>query len=226
MDNTGENPMSANFVSGNQMGLVQCNICHQICRLPQQTEQIKHLRCPGCNEKIEKRKTFSLSKTWALLIASVIFYIPANIMPMTVVTSLWGTKSDTIVSGVIYFVKTGMWPIALIIFTASVLVPLLKIAILLGLLISVRTKSQYSPVTRTRLYRLTEIVGRWSMVDVYVVTILAGLVKMEAVATFRAGPAAIYFCMVVIFTMFAAISFDPRLIWDGLKYIEPEHKNE
>jgi paraquat-inducible protein A len=120
-------------------------------------------------------------------------------------------------SGVIYFVKTGMWPIALVIFVASVFVPLMKLSVLTYLLISVKRRSHWRPRDRTRLYRMTEVVGRWSMVDIYVVTILVALVKLGALASIDAGPGAIYFGAVVVITMFAAESFDPRLIWDVME---------
>jgi paraquat-inducible protein A len=166
---------------------------------------------------LHQRKTNSLTRTWALTIAAFIFYIPANVLPITVVTSLGKTQADTIMSGVIYFVQTGMWPIALVIFVASVAVPLLKLFVLTFLLISVQRKSRWRPEDRTRLYRIAEAVGRWSMVDIFVVTILVALVKLGGLATIDAGPAATYFAAVVVTTMFAAMSFDPRLIWDVME---------
>ena len=117
-------------------------------------------------------------------------------------------------SGVIYFMTHGSWEIALVIFTASVFVPFLKFAILIYLLLSVQFKSIKRPKDRTRLYRFTEAIGRWSMLDIYVVTILVALVKLGFLADIEAGPAAIYFAAVVVTTMIAAESFDPRLIWD------------
>jgi len=130
------------------------------------------------------------------------------------VTSLGKTESDTIMSGVIYFVRSGDWPLALIIFTASVFVPLMKLGILTFLLISVHRRSSWRPVERTRMYRLTEAIGRWSMVDIYVVTILVALVRLGNLATIEAGAGAVFFGSVVVITIFAAESFDPRLIWD------------
>jgi paraquat-inducible protein A len=120
-------------------------------------------------------------------------------------------------SGVIYFMTTGMWPIALVIFIASILIPLSKLLILSYLLISVQRKSNWRPHDRTRLYRITEAVGRWSMLDIFVVAILVALVKLGALATIEAGPAAVFFAAVVVITMFAAMSFDPRLIWDEME---------
>ncbi len=114
-----------------------------------------------------------------------------------------------------------MWPLALLIFFASVVVPMLKLIVLSYLVVSVRRCSHWRPVDRTRLYRITEAVGRWSMVDIYVVTILVALVKLGNLATIEAGAGALFFAAVVVITMFAAMSFDPRLIWDAM-----ENKND
>jgi paraquat-inducible protein A len=193
--------------------LIGCHTCHLMCRVP--PGEVHGSTCPRCGTPLHRRKPNSIARTWALVLAAFVFYIPANVLPITIVTSLGHKQADTIMSGVIYFISTGMWPIALVIFTASVFVPLLKLLLLSYLSFSVQYKSRWRPVDRTRLYRIAEIVGRWSMVDVYVVTILVALVHLGALATIDAGPAAVYFCAVVITTMFAAMSFDPRLIWDN-----------
>jgi paraquat-inducible protein A len=151
------------------------------------------------------------------VIAAYIFYIPANVLPITHVVSFGKSQSDTIMSGVVYFAATGMWPIALVIFTASVLVPLFKLIILTGLLISVHHRSTWRPRLRTQLYRITEAVGRWSMLDIFVVTILVALVRLGNIASVAAGPAAVFFAAVVVLTMLAAGNFDPRLIWDKME---------
>ena len=163
------------------------------------------------------RKTNSIARTWALVLAAYLFYIPANVLPVMSVTSLGKTQSDTIMSGVMYLLLHGMWPLALLIFFASVMVPMLKLVILTYLLISVQRRSRWRPVDRTRLYRVTEAVGRWSMVDIYVVTILVALVKLGNLATIQAGAGAVFFAAVVISTMFAAMTFDPRTIWDVME---------
>jgi paraquat-inducible protein A len=170
--------------------------------------------CPRCGSELHQRRPQSIARTWALLIAAIILYIPANTLAMTITSSLGDVHRDTILSGVIYFMQTGSWGIALVIFTASIFVPIMKFTILIYLLLSVQFKSVKGPRDRTVLYRLTEAVGRWSMVDVYVVTILVALVKLGVLADVEAGPAAIYFASVVVLTMVAAESFDPRLIWD------------
>jgi paraquat-inducible protein A len=175
------------------------------------------LQCPRCGANLHSRKSNSIARTWALIIAALVFYVPANVLPITVIVSLGSVQSDTIMSGVIYFMQSGSWEIALVIFVASVFVPLMKILILIFLLISVQRKSQWRPREQAKLYRLTELVGRWSMVDVYVVTILVALVNLGVIADIDAGPAALYFAAVVILTMFAARTYDPRLIWDGIE---------
>jgi paraquat-inducible protein A len=204
------------FATALEKSLVSCHSCHLVSKataIHGKGEMI----CPRCGSVLHQRKPRSLSRTWALVIAAFIFYIPANVLPITKVTSLGHAQSDTIISGVIYFIQTGMWPIALIIFTASIFVPLAKLIILTFLLISVDRKWQWRPRDRTRLYRITEAIGRWSMTDVYVVTILVALVRLGALATVEAEPGAIFFAAVVVTTMFAAMSFDPRLIWDAME---------
>ncbi len=144
------------------------------------------------------------------------------------VVSLGRTQSDTIMGGVFYFLRTGSWPLALIIFIASVVVPTLKIIILAILLISERRRSSRWPEHRARLYRLTEMVGRWSMVDIFVVTLMVALVELGSVATITPGPGSVAFALMVFSTMLAVQSFDPRLVWDALTLAprqreEPEH---
>ena len=160
------------------------------------------------------RKPQSLERTWAFLIAAALCYLPANLLPIMRVTSLGRAQADTILSGVAYLLLHGMWPLALVVFVASVFVPLLKIVILFGLLVSVHRSSRWRPVDRTRLYRITETIGRWSMVDVFVVTILVALVRLGNLATVEAQTGAVFFGAVVVLTMLAAESFDSRLIWD------------
>ena len=207
------NDTSLTAVSASLLSCHSCNLLSKMCN----SHGHSHALCPRCGAPLHQRKTNSLTRTWALTIAAAIFYIPANLLPITVVTSLGKTQADTIMSGVIYFIHTGMWPIALVIFVASVAVPLIKLFVLAFLLISVQRKSRWRPEDRTRLYRIAEAVGRWSMVDIFVVTILVALVKLGGLASIDAGPAAVYFAAVVVTTMFAAMSFDPRLIWDVME---------
>lgn len=172
--------------------------------------------CPQCGAELEFRKKQSLDRTWALLVASIIFYIPANLLPVTMTTALGNTSGQTIMQGVIYFIHAGEWPIALVIFVASIMVPTIKIIIVMLLLFSAGKESSWRPEERTRLYNFTEFVGRWSMVDIFVIAILVALVQLGEIASIHAGIGAIFFAGVVILTMFAAQSFDPRLIWDPI----------
>jgi paraquat-inducible protein A len=198
--------------TGIAAALARCHDCGLLARPPAGAHG--HALCPRCGAALHARKVQSLQRTWALVISAAICYVPANVLPVMTVTSLGTPQSDTIMSGVIYFLTHGDWPLALIIFTASVVVPLAKIAALVGLLISVHRGSAWRPADRTRLYRVTEMIGRWSMVDIYVVTILVALVRLGNLATIEAGAGAVFFGSVVVLTMLAAESFDPRLIWD------------
>jgi paraquat-inducible protein A len=208
--------MNNKFLTAAKASLLSCSSCHLISKNPFPAGKTKAY-CPRCGERLYVRKPESLSRTWALVIAAIIFYIPANVLPIMKVTSLGKAQSDTILSGVIYFIQTGMWPIALVIFIASVFVPILKLAILIFLLISVQIKLKWRPKDRTRLYRAIEAIGRWSMVDIFVVTLMVALVKLGALADIEAAPGAIFFAAVVVVTMFAAMNFDPRLIWDKME---------
>jgi paraquat-inducible protein A len=151
-------------------------------------------------------------------------YLPANLLPIMETSSLSGTTSDTIMSGIISLWDSGSWAIALIVFCASITVPLLKLIALTLLLISVRGRSRWGPEQRTLLYRLIRLVGRWSMLDIYVMAIVTKLVQFSFLAKVRAGPAAFYFGAVVVLTLIAAIQFDPRLIWDSSQQEENEHE--
>lgn len=202
-----------NELSAANVSLFSCHSCNLLSHAAT-SEKKGDLNCPRCGAALHSRKPNSINRTWALILTAYILYIPANVLPVMTVTSVGSVQSDTILSGVIYLLLTGMWPLALLVFFASVVVPLLKLFLLTYLLISVQRKSQWRPKERTRLYRITEAVGRWSMVDIYVVTILVALVKLGALATIEAGEGAIFFGAVVVVTMFAAMTFDPRIIWD------------
>ena len=209
--------MTQKVKTARNQGLIGCHSCHLLCRPAGSTAV---MTCPRCSARLHLRKPNSIHRTWALVLAAFVFYIPANVLPITTVISFGRAQSDTIMSGVIYFIKTGMWPIALVIFVASVFVPLLKLTLLTFLLISVQRKSSWRRKDRTRMYRITEVVGRWSMVDIFVVTILVALVNLGALASIQARPGAVFFSAVVVITMFAAMSFDPRLIWDTEESID------
>jgi paraquat-inducible protein A len=195
------------------LGLLGCHACGLLSRAGPHAHDA---RCPRCGARLHWRKPDSISRTWALLIAAIVCYIPANVLPMMHTGSLFGSQSDTIMSGVIYFWTSGSWYLALIIFFASIMVPMLKMIALVLLLVTAQLHSRWQQQQRARLYRVVEFVGRWSMLDVYVVAVIVALVQLQALATIRPGPGAIAFGAVVVLTMFAAMSFDPRLIWDPL----------
>lgn len=205
---------AASAVTGASLGLLSCHVCGQLSRLP---PGLPETHCPRCASRLHFRKPDSVARTWALLIAAMILYVPANLLPMMKTSSLFGTQSDTIMSGVVYFWTSGSWYLALIIFFASIMVPMLKMLALMVLLVTVQRRSRWQREQRARLYRLVEFVGRWSMLDIYVVAVIVALVQLKALATIQPGPGAIAFGAVVVLTMFAAMTFDPRLIWDSLE---------
>lgn len=207
--------MTARQTSARRLGLISCHDCHLLVDVESLSES--PFFCPRCSARLHFRKPKSIARAWAFLLAAAIMYIPANLLPMTITYALGSVQADTIMSGVIYFMHSGSWGIAAVIFIASIFVPIAKLVILVFLLVSAQLRSRWRPRDRTVLYRITELVGRWSMVDVYVVTILVALVKLGAVASIEAGPAAVYFACVVVLTMLAAESFDPRIIWDVIE---------
>jgi paraquat-inducible protein A len=206
--------MSGNMLSAAGQRLCCCHVCSLVSRLEQSSAPA---HCPRCGTLLHFRKPGSIARCWALLISAYILYIPANLLTMMETGSLFSYRRDTIMSGVVHLWKTGSWMIAAIVFIASITIPLLKLISLTLLLVSVQRRSNWRPRQRTRLYRLVELVGRWSMLDIYVVTLLAALVQLGAMATVKAGPAAVAFGAVVVLTMFASMQFDPRLIWDPLQ---------
>ncbi len=208
--------MRGSSLTAARSGLMSCHACHQLSRIPRMSIDGEAI-CPRCEAHVHLRKPNSISRTWALLIAAYILYVPANLLPVMTVISFGKGEADTILSGVKELIHAGMLPIALLVFFASITVPVLKLLTLTFLLLSVQYKSQWRPRERTKLYRITELVGRWSMIDIFMISILIALVKLQAVATIEPGAGAISFAAVVIITMFAAMSFDPRLIWDNIE---------
>lgn len=204
--------MSEAAATAISVSCASCHDCGLLAQLP--ASHGEEALCPRCGAELHERKPRSLERTLALVIAAIVCYVPANLLPVMTVTSLGKTESDTIFSGVVYMLEHGMWPLAIILFTASIFVPMMKLGLLSFLLISVHRRSSWRPVERTRMYRLTEAIGRWSMVDIYVVTILVALVRLGNLATIEAGAGAVFFGAVVVITMLAAESFDPRIIWD------------
>lgn len=186
---------------------IACHGCRQLV-------DDRETTCPRCFDTLHLRKANSLQATWALLIAASILYAPANMLPIMTVISFGQGEPDTIISGVFLLVEAGMLPVALLVLVASIVVPVLKLAGLTFLLVSVQFRSTINRRHRTKLYRLIELVGRWSMVDVFMIAILTSLVNLGQIATIEPGIGALCFAGVVILTMLASMSFDPRLIWD------------
>jgi len=201
-------------VTAARCGLMPCSECGLLTRAPTNGYAVS---CPRCGATMHSRKPAAISRTWALLIAAMVLYIPANALPVMYTSSLFGAQNDTILSGVVYLWTSGSWPLSIVVFIASIAVPMLKIIALSYLTLSTQFHSSAAPKRRTRIYRVVEFVGRWSMLDIYVITVLVALVQFKALATIQAGPAAIAFGAVVVLTMFAAMAFDPRLIWDEVE---------
>ena len=195
-----------------------CLECSQSSRVfPAATASGGRVLCPRCGAVVDRRKPGALSRTWALLIAAALLYVPANVYPFLKISLLSKHEADTILVGIRELFESGMWGVALVIFFASILVPLLKIIGLALLLLSVQFRLQWKPVFRTRMYRIIEGIGRWSMIDVFVVSLMIALVSFGQVASIEAGPGATCFGAVVLLTLFAAQSFDPRTIWDEME---------
>lgn len=194
----------------------QCPVCRLVMKAPVDSPDAA-LGCPRCGATVHRRKPESLARTTAFLIAAVICYFPANLYPIMQSTSLGRAQEDTIVTGVLYLYENGMWPLGTIVLIASVVVPIAKIVSLGGLVASVRRRSRWRPRDRAATYRIIELVGRWSMVDVYVVTILVALVHLGTLANVEVRFGAVFFAAVVVLTILAAESFDPRLIWDAFE---------
>ncbi|RZF29643.1 paraquat-inducible protein A [Paraburkholderia sp. UYCP14C] len=197
-------------------GLAACHLCG---RLSKQHANAATGTCSRCGAALHLRKPDSLARTWAFLLAAAVLYMPAVLLPVMMTSTLFGAQSDTILSGVVFLWNSGSWSLAVIVFIASVLVPILKILSLVFLAWTTQLRSPLNARRRTRIYRLVESVGRWSMLDIYVITILVAFVQIGEVATIDAGPGAIAFGAVIVLTMFAALSFDPRLMWD---VVEPD----
>ena len=212
--------MSNGPLSAAQAGLVSCETCGLLSR-PARPAHPGH--CGRCGALLEWRRPNSIQYSWALLIAAAICYIPANLLPVMRTTTLVGSDADTIMSGVIFLYTSGSWPLALIVLIASVMIPLGKLIALAYLLISVQRGSLKSTRDRTRLYRIVEIIGRWSMLDVFVATFTVALVQLQPLMSVTPGAGVAFFMSVVVLTMLAVQSFDPRLIWDSDRPWESRH---
>ena len=203
-----------------QQGLQTCEACGLLSR-PAPGEIEGH--CPRCDEELSFRKPASLQRTWAFLIAAAVCYIPANILPVLTTTTAKGAVTDTILEGVVLLWSPTGWPLSLIVLIASIMIPIGKIAALAFLLVTVQRGSIRSNKQRVRLYRMVEFIGRWSMVDVFVDTFTAALVQLQPLMAVEPASGLVFFAAVVVLTMLAAESFDPRLIWDPSSSREVRH---
>lgn len=196
-----------------QAGLALCTDCHYLSRMPP-LHSGQTARCPRCGKAVWLRHPATLTRTWALLCTATLLLLPANLLPIMTLTSLGTELPDTILSGVLRLARNDLWGIALIVFTASILVPILKLAGLLVLQLSIQRGWRLSPAQCTVMYRFIQLVGRWSMLDLFVIAILVAVVDIGNLAHVSSGPAAGAFAAVVVITMFAANTFDSRLLWD------------
>ncbi len=201
---------AATTVGGLPADRVACSTCGLLSRVAG-SEHLGY--CPRCGSGLTRRRRHPIQYTWALVIAGTILYIPANVLPVLVTTTLGTTEADTIMSGVVYLYESGSWPLALIVLIASVMIPLGKLVALAYLLLSVQRGSAKNNHDRTRLYRMVEFIGRWSMLDVFVDAFVVALVQLAPLMSVAPGPGVVFFMAVVVVTMLAARSFDPRLIW-------------
>ena len=203
--------MKNKYLSGKKLGLTVCLDCHLIIKLPSPSEKVK---CPRCGAKVSVRKPESLAYTWALVITALILYFPANILPIMQVDFMGVKESSTIMDGIIYFFREGSYGIGIIILTASILVPVFKIIGIMMVLLSVQFRWQSWLKHKMLMFRFIKFIGKWSMLDVFVVALLMSEVKFGFFSTVEAGPGASFFCAVVVATMLAATRFDTRLLWD------------
>jgi paraquat-inducible protein A len=196
-----------------QLHVLACHACGMV--LEDALDRPGHGRCPRCAATLYRRRPNSIARAWALLIAGLIFYVPANVLPVMYTNMLGSGSDNTILQGIVEFWRGGSYGIALVIFIASVAVPCSKFLILGMLLVTVQRRSSWARRERARLYRLVELIGYWSMLDVLVVAIVAALVKFQSLSDIEPRSGILFFGMVVILTMLSAMQFDPRLIWDS-----------
>jgi paraquat-inducible protein A len=201
--------MTAAITSALDRGLALCHTCGLVAPITTHA----HVNCRRCGSSVHARKRNSLQRTWGYLIAAVLLYIPANVLPIMLTSSLAGNEAHTILGGVGQLWQSGSWALALIVFVASVMVPVLKMLALALLAYGAQHGAAHKR-QRAKLYRMVEFVGQWSMLDVFVVVLLVALVHFGSLVQIEPGTGAIAFCAVVVLTMLSSLSFDPRLTWD------------
>ena len=198
---------SYEMTSAKELDLIGCHYCQQV-----NPAEVSH--CRTCKGRLHSRKQPDLTRCWALTLTATFLIIPANILPIMAVTSFGRGDPDTIISGIIKLFEKGLYPIGTIVFLASIMVPILKLVGLYLLLFTLNGTIEMKPVNSTRLFRWVELSGKWSMLDVFVVSLLVSLEDLGDIASVLASPGVTAFCALVIVTMYAAHSFDSRFIWD------------
>lgn len=194
-----------------ELGIIGCHVCGLVSRAPAGDDAA----CSRCGAALHRRKRESIGRTWALLVAAFILYIPANVLPIMRTASLGDIDDNTIISGVVELWVKGSPSLAVIVFSASIVVPMTKFLVLGTLLASTQRQSRWALRQRAKLYRAVEFIGYWSMLDVFVVALLTALVRFGFLSQVEPLPGVVFFGLTVILTMFASMSFDPRLMWDG-----------
>jgi paraquat-inducible protein A len=200
-------------VTAREARLIRCHDCGKLS-VDMCVGEDEIQRCPRCMAALHSRKPGSMNRTWALVLAAGILYLPANILPMMRVNFMGTPDDSTILDGIIYFFQTGDYLVGGIILTASVLVPLFKIIGIILILLSVHYRWSSWMKNKAVLFRMIEFIGRWSFLDVFVIALLGAMVQFGSLTTIEADPAAPFFTAVVVCTMFAALAFDPRIMWD------------
>jgi paraquat-inducible protein A len=209
-------------VTASQAGLATCLTCNKLEPLNDMAKPPSH--CSRCGEKLHLRKPHSLSKTLALILTSALLLVPANILPIMRVDFLGVSEDSTILDGILHFLEDGSYLIGIIIMVASILVPLFKITGLGILLWSTSAKLPYFLQQKARMFRIITFIGRWSMLDIFVIALLISLVDFGFLTSIHAAPASTFFCLVVAATMIAANTFDPRIMWDNCRPCNPAHQ--
>lgn len=207
-----------------QRGVFSCRSCGQVSQLLHAVPEGTPLRCPRCATALNHRLPASLQRTWACLLAAMILYVPANLLPIMSTTSVFGDTQHTILGGIEELRSSGDWVLALIVFIASIAVPLLKIGALLLLVVTAQRGSRWRSAERAQLYRMIDAVGHWSMLDVFVVVLLVGTIRFGAFGGVQPEAGLLAFGAVVVLTMLAAGSFDPRLVWP--EETEPDTRHD
>lgn len=208
----------ASFTKAMDQGLAACRTCGKL------NPVADHKRCPRCYSRLYMRKPDSIENTIVLVVAAIALFVPAHILPMMTITELGLSTDKTIIQGVVTFWQDGAYPIALVIFCASIMIPLLKIVSLLWVCAAAKGRVHPKPATLTKVYAITELLGRWSMIDIFVVGIMVSLVQFGSYTSMMPKSGALAFATVVVLTMFAAMNFDPRLLWDQLDSTDCQSK--